>query len=88
MTIQTDSLTEIIEALDFVPEIPCESEHCKDMQRGVHPAAVFAFWSCSCVAAICERRLLEYMAYQRAWCPGCLVNPTFILRTVPIGGSK
>ena len=86
MTTQIEPTTEILDSLDFVPEIPCESSWCEDMHRGIHPASVLAFWSCRCATAICGTRLDEYRAEGEAWCPACNVDPVTIVSTVPIGG--
>lgn len=87
--IQTDSFTEIVEALDFVPEIPCESRRCANKGIGDHPADVYSIWSCGCVMAVCEARLVGYrVALFPHCCSLCYADPVSLVRTIPIGGSK
>lgn len=92
MTIQTDSFTEIIEALDFVPEIPCESYWCKTMGRGDHPAHWLVLNSCGCQRAICNDTRVEYLnrlalgaTLQCATCDG---HQVAVISETPIGGTK
>lgn len=91
MTIQTDSFTEIIEALDFVPEIPCESGYCEGIGRDAHPADWFVVWSCGCSSAICDDRrtkLSDDVLRGGCICSYCDLDITYPISVVPIGGSK
>lgn len=64
---------DVIEALDFQPEIPCESLARVHSATDPHPADWWAIRHCGTVHAICESELARVASYGKSLmrCPLC-----------------